>query len=45
MNPRRIAQSLVAALLAVGVFAGAAAPADAAILKSGTVSSHDTGWG
>jgi hypothetical protein len=45
---KRVARLAVGALLATGVFAGTAAPADAATHPHGgqiTVSTLDTGWG
>jgi hypothetical protein len=45
MDLRRIAKSVAAAILAVGVIvSGAAAPASAAG-KGNAVTQHDTGWG
>ncbi len=45
---KRVARVAVGAILATGIFAGAAAPADAAPLQhGGTPAVHllDTGWG
>ena len=46
MNPRRVLKSVAAAVLAVGMLtAGVAAPADAAVAKRPSQTTHDTGWG
>jgi hypothetical protein len=46
MNSRRFLKSVAAAVLAVGMLtAGVTAPADAAVAKKPTQTTHDTGWG